>query len=144
MALTHELLRPLLPPNPSLRSLRLDCARLEDAAIACLARAGLHELLLLNCDNISGRLLCELGTTCRDLRSVLYTFSLRLGRLRGTCTPDRSCFAANNGLAHMTWMDGSVCHLMLACVKCNVPMSPSFTVCLYGIRILLQSYGLLL
>ncbi|KAJ1298915.1 hypothetical protein BS78_01G490300 [Paspalum vaginatum] len=68
VALTHELLRPLLPPNPSLRSLRLDCARLEDAAIGCLARPGLHELLLLNCDSISGRLLCELGTACRDLR----------------------------------------------------------------------------
>jgi hypothetical protein len=71
VALTHDMLRPLLPPNQSLRSLRLDCARLEDAAIGCLARPSLHELLLLNCDNISGRLLGELGTTCRDLRYCL-------------------------------------------------------------------------
>ena len=98
VALTHELLRPLLPPNPSLRSLRLDCARLEDAAIACLARPGLHELLLLNCDNISGRLLCELGTTCRDLRYV----DMDLCAVRGLLV--------------------------------SIAMSPSFTVCLYGIR----------
>ncbi|EAZ25492.1 hypothetical protein OsJ_09314 [Oryza sativa Japonica Group] len=68
VALTHELLRPLMPLNPSLRSIRLDCARLEDAAIDCLARPDLHELMLLNCDNISGRLLCELGATCQELR----------------------------------------------------------------------------
>ncbi|KAL6907409.1 hypothetical protein ACP4OV_002448 [Aristida adscensionis] len=80
VALTHDMLRPLLPPNPSLRSLRLDCASLQDAAIPCLARPGLHELLLLNCENISGRLLRELGTTCRDLR-VLSLNSL--GERRG-------------------------------------------------------------
>jgi hypothetical protein len=68
VALTHDLLRPLLPRNPSLRSLRLDCEKLDDAAVDCLARPGLHELTLLNCNNISGRLLRELSTTCRDLR----------------------------------------------------------------------------
>ncbi|CAN6290760.1 unnamed protein product [Urochloa humidicola] len=68
VALPHDLLRPLLPPNPSLRSLRLDCASLEDNAIGCLARSSLHDLLLLNCNKISGRLLRELGATCRDLR----------------------------------------------------------------------------
>jgi hypothetical protein len=68
VALTYDLLRPLLPPNQSLRSLRLDCARLDDAAISCLVRPSLHELVLLHCENISGRLLCELGATCRDLR----------------------------------------------------------------------------
>ncbi|KAG8095889.1 hypothetical protein GUJ93_ZPchr0013g36697 [Zizania palustris] len=80
VALTHELLRPLLPPNPSLRSLRLDCNRLEDAAIGFLARPGLHELILLNCDNISGRLLCELGATCQDLRVLsLHSLAERRG-----------------------------------------------------------------
>ncbi|KAL5210065.1 hypothetical protein ABZP36_005688 [Zizania latifolia] len=80
VALTHELLRPLLPPNPSLRSLRLDCNRLEDAAIGCLARPGLHELILLNCDNISGSLLCELGATCQDLRVLsLHSLAERRG-----------------------------------------------------------------
>ncbi|TVU48468.1 hypothetical protein EJB05_08106, partial [Eragrostis curvula] len=80
VALKHDMLRPLLPPNPNLCSLRLDCAKLEDAAISCLARPSLHELLLLNCENISGRLLSELGTTCRDLR-VLSLNSL--GERRG-------------------------------------------------------------
>jgi hypothetical protein len=75
VALTLDMLRPLLPPNQSLRSLRLDCARMEDAAIVCLARPSLHELILLNCDSISGRLLGELGTTCRDLRyCMLFQF----------------------------------------------------------------------
>lgn len=68
MVLTHNLLRPLLPRNPSLRSLRLDAARLDDAAIDCLARPGLHELTLHNCNNISGLLLRELSATCPDLR----------------------------------------------------------------------------
>ncbi|KAL5217013.1 hypothetical protein ABZP36_017697 [Zizania latifolia] len=80
VALTHELLRPLLSPNPSLRSLRLDCSRLEDAAIGCLARTGLNELTLLNCDNISGRLLRELGSTCQDLRVLsLHSLAERRG-----------------------------------------------------------------
>uniref|UniRef100_A0ACD5WS12 Uncharacterized protein n=1 Tax=Avena sativa TaxID=4498 RepID=A0ACD5WS12_AVESA len=68
VALTHDLLRPLLPRNPSLRSLRLDCEKLEDAAVDCLARPGLHELTLLNCNNLSGRLLRQLSATCQDLR----------------------------------------------------------------------------
>ncbi|XBH96368.1 hypothetical protein VPH35_086767 [Triticum aestivum] len=68
VVLTHNLLRPLLPRNPALRSLRLDAARLDDDAVDCLARPGLHELTLRNCNNISGRLLRELSATCPDLR----------------------------------------------------------------------------
>ncbi|KAM3262083.1 hypothetical protein ACQJBY_052644 [Aegilops geniculata] len=75
VVLTHDLLRPLLPRNPALRSLRLDAARLDDAAVDCLARPGLHELTLRNCNGISGRLLRELSATCPDLR-VLFLNSL--------------------------------------------------------------------
>lgn len=70
IAPTLDLLRPLLPPNPYLRSLKLDCSRLDDSSIGYLARASLHELCLHNCENISGRLLFELGRKCPDLRSV--------------------------------------------------------------------------
>ncbi|KAG0498798.1 hypothetical protein HPP92_003489 [Vanilla planifolia] len=75
IAPTLDLLRPLLPPNPHLRSLKLDCSRLDDSSIGYLARSSLHELFLLNCENLSGRLLSELGRRCSDLRS-LYLSSL--------------------------------------------------------------------
>ncbi|XP_073000853.1 F-box/LRR-repeat protein 10-like [Typha latifolia] len=68
IAPTLDMLRPLLLPNPRLRSLRLDCSRLDDSSIEYLAKASLHELCLLNCENLSGRLLAELGDKCRDLR----------------------------------------------------------------------------
>lgn len=70
IAPTPDLLRPLLPENPHLRSLRLDCRRLDDAAIEQLARASLHELCLQNCENLSGRLLGEVGRKCRELRCL--------------------------------------------------------------------------
>ncbi|OAY69069.1 F-box/LRR-repeat protein 10 [Ananas comosus] len=66
IAPTLDLLRPLLPPNPYLRSLRLDCSRLDDSSIG----PSLHEICLLNCENISGRLLAELGNKCRDIRTL--------------------------------------------------------------------------
>ncbi|XP_020574219.1 F-box/LRR-repeat protein 10 [Phalaenopsis equestris] len=65
-----DLLRPLLPPNPYLRSLKLDCSRLDYSAIGYLARSSLQELCLHNCDNFSGKLLFELGRKCPDLRSI--------------------------------------------------------------------------
>ncbi|EHA8590769.1 putative F-box/LRR-repeat protein 10 [Cocos nucifera] len=68
IAPTLDLLRPLLPPNPYLRSLRLDCCRLDDSSVGYLARPSLHELCLHNCENLSGRLLTTVGTKCRDLR----------------------------------------------------------------------------
>nr|CAD1844783.1 unnamed protein product [Ananas comosus var. bracteatus] len=70
IAPTLDLLRPLLPPNPYLRSLRLDCSRLDDSSIGYLARPSLHEICLLNCESISGRLLAELGNKCRDIRTL--------------------------------------------------------------------------
>lgn len=63
-------LRPLLPPNPYLRSLKVDCGRLDDSAIQTLVRPSLHELCLLNCADFSGKLLSEIGCLCKDLRSL--------------------------------------------------------------------------
>ncbi|WOL05899.1 F-box/LRR-repeat protein 10 [Canna indica] len=70
IAPTLDLLRSLLPPNPYLRSLRLDCSRLDDSSIGFLVRSSLHELCLQNCENLSGKLLSEVGGNCRDLRSL--------------------------------------------------------------------------
>ncbi|KAK8944174.1 F-box/LRR-repeat protein 10 [Platanthera zijinensis] len=70
IAPTLDLLRPLLPPNPYLRSLKLDCSRLDDSSIVYLARSSLQELWLHNCEKFSGMLLSELGRKCPDLRSV--------------------------------------------------------------------------
>ncbi|CAA6673534.1 unnamed protein product [Spirodela intermedia] len=67
---TVDLLRHLLPPNPYLRSLKLDCRRLDDSVIFDLARPSLEELSLFNCYNFSGRLLSEVGRRCRALRSL--------------------------------------------------------------------------
>lgn len=53
----------------------MDCARLDDSSIGVLARPSLHEVCLHNCENLSGRLLSQLGKTCHDLRS-LYLSSL--------------------------------------------------------------------
>ncbi|CAK9169060.1 unnamed protein product [Ilex paraguariensis] len=67
---TIDLLKPLLPPNPYLRSLRVDCARLDDSAIDHLLRPSLEELCLHNCADFSGKLLSEVGGRCKDLRSL--------------------------------------------------------------------------
>ena len=122
MALTHDLLRPLLPPNPSLRSLRLDCARLEDDAIGCLARSSLHELLLLNCENISGRLLSKLGTTCRDLRyCILQSLYCPDDVPASPALAPAPARIIEATCATTNIMNESVCHLRLAYVKRNAP-----------------------
>jgi len=66
-----DLLRPLLPPNPYLTTLKLDCSRLDDSAIAFLLKPSLHDLSLHNCADFSGRLLSEIGNRCKDLRFPL-------------------------------------------------------------------------
>lgn len=63
-----DLLVLLLPPNPYLTSLKVDCCRLDDSAIKKLIRPSLYELFLHNCGDFSGRLLSEIGAQCRDLR----------------------------------------------------------------------------
>lgn len=63
-------MRPLLPPNPYLKSLKVDCARLHDSSISFLLKPSLHELSLLNCADFTGKLLSEIGTRCKDLRSL--------------------------------------------------------------------------
>ncbi|RDX65554.1 F-box/LRR-repeat protein 10, partial [Mucuna pruriens] len=65
-----EILIPLLPPNPHLKTLKLDCARLDDYAIVFLLKPSLHDLSLHNCADFSGRLLSQIGTRCTDLRSL--------------------------------------------------------------------------
>ncbi|KAI3690365.1 hypothetical protein L2E82_48383 [Cichorium intybus] len=65
----------LLLPNPSLRSLKLDCRRLNESSIDYLLQPGLLELSLRNCFKFSGRLLSEVGIRCKDLR--LLSISLR-------------------------------------------------------------------
>ena len=68
IAPSGELLRPLLLPNPYLKSLKVDCGRLDYSAISLLLKPSLHELCLHNCADFSGKLLSEIGTRCKDLR----------------------------------------------------------------------------
>lgn len=68
IAPTADLLEPLLPPNPYMKSLKLDCSRLDDSSIRFLVKPSLQDLCLHNCENLSGRLLAEIGGKCRDLR----------------------------------------------------------------------------
>lgn len=63
-----DLLRPLLPENPYLRSLKVDCGKLDDSAIQILLRPSLQELCLVNCSDFSGKLLSEIGGMCKNLR----------------------------------------------------------------------------
>ncbi|GFQ06711.1 F-box/LRR-repeat protein 10 [Phtheirospermum japonicum] len=71
-----DLLRPLLPPNnPHLRSVKVDCTRLDDFSLDFLIRPSLHELCLRNCADFSGKLLSQLGHNCKDLR-FLYLSSV--------------------------------------------------------------------
>ncbi|KAK7270155.1 hypothetical protein RIF29_23095 [Crotalaria pallida] len=70
IAPSGELLRPLLPPNPYLKTLKLDCARLDDSAIPLLVKPSLHDLCLHNCADFSGKLLSQIGIQCKDLRSL--------------------------------------------------------------------------
>ncbi|RYR36942.1 hypothetical protein Ahy_A09g041887 isoform A [Arachis hypogaea] len=81
IAPSGELLRPLLPPNRSLKSLKVDCGRLDDSAIPVLLKPSLHELCLHNCADFSGKLLSEIGTRCKDLSAGVigscYLLSIR-------------------------------------------------------------------
>lgn len=70
IALSLEIIRPLLPPNPYVRSLKVDCGKLDDSIIELMLRPTLHELCLHNCADFSGKLLSEIGGKCKDLRSL--------------------------------------------------------------------------
>ncbi|KZV15506.1 F-box/RNI-like superfamily protein isoform 1 [Dorcoceras hygrometricum] len=64
IAPSMDLLGPLLRlDNPYLRSLKVDCTRLDDSSLDFLARPSLQELCLRNCADFSGRLLYE-GVRC--------------------------------------------------------------------------------
>ncbi|KAL2476918.1 F-box/LRR-repeat protein 10 [Forsythia ovata] len=75
IAPSMDLLRPLLPPNPYLRSLKVDCTRLDDSSLDYMIRPSLQELCLYNCADCSGKLLSLLGRQCKDLR-FLYLSSV--------------------------------------------------------------------
>ncbi|KAI3812133.1 hypothetical protein L1987_16839 [Smallanthus sonchifolius] len=79
-------LRRLLLPNASLRSLKLDCRRLNESSIDHLLQPGLLELSLRNCYKFSGKLLSEVGARCKDLR-CLYVNSVadNRGHLHDVC-----------------------------------------------------------
>ncbi|KAL8267423.1 hypothetical protein R6Q59_004767 [Mikania micrantha] len=79
-------LRRLLLPNAFLRSLKLDCRRLNESSIDHLLQPGLLELSLQNCYKFSGKLLSGVGTRCKDLRS-LYVSSVadNQGHLHDVC-----------------------------------------------------------
>ncbi|CAI8601742.1 unnamed protein product [Vicia faba] len=70
IAPSGDLLTPLLPPNPYMKSLKVDCDRLDDSAISYLVKPSLHELSLFNCSDFSGKLLSQIGSQCKDLRSL--------------------------------------------------------------------------
>ncbi|RZC45014.1 hypothetical protein C5167_037960 [Papaver somniferum] len=63
-------LTPLLPTNPYLKSIRVDCKRLDDKAIDCLLKPSLEELYLYNCEDFSGKLLSRIGFQCSNLKFV--------------------------------------------------------------------------
>eukprot|EP00250_Pteridium_aquilinum_P013109 c21135_g1_i1 orf=104-1942(+) len=65
----------LLCHNSLLRSLKLDCRRLDDRALNFILKPNLEEIELINCDWFSSRLLSKIGQHCRGLRSL----SLELG-----------------------------------------------------------------
>lgn len=86
IAPSGDLLRPLLPPNPYLKSLKVDCGRLDDSAISLLLKPSLHELSLHNCADFSGKLLSEIGTRCKDLRFACSPFFM-IGNVEITYPP---------------------------------------------------------
>ncbi|XVE67213.1 hypothetical protein DITRI_Ditri08aG0142100 [Diplodiscus trichospermus] len=65
-----ELIKPWLLPNPYLKSLKLDCGQLNDSSFELLLRPSLEELCLHNCADFSGKLLSEIGSQCKDLKSL--------------------------------------------------------------------------
>ncbi|KAL5706310.1 hypothetical protein ACHQM5_024497 [Ranunculus cassubicifolius] len=82
-----DLLKPLLPPNPYLRSLKIDCSRLNDSSINHLIQPSLHDIFLLNCEDFTGELMSAIGKHCKDLRS-LYLGSLAEKRMHGIYRSD--------------------------------------------------------
>ncbi|VFQ67798.1 unnamed protein product [Cuscuta campestris] len=75
IAPSADMLRPLLPPNHYLRSIKLDCTRLDDSSLDFILPPTLQELCLHNCFDFSGKLLSQVGRGCADLR-FLYLSSV--------------------------------------------------------------------
>lgn len=77
-ALRLNELKRLLCHNSQVRSLKLDCGRLDDKALDFILKPHLEEIHLLNCERFSSRLLLEIGQCCPGLR---YHFSAILSFL---------------------------------------------------------------
>ncbi|KAK3015157.1 hypothetical protein RJ639_005303 [Escallonia herrerae] len=73
IAPSMDLLKPLLPLNPHIQSIKVDCTRLDDSSIDYLLRPSLQDLCLQNCSDFSGKLLAEVGGRCKHLRSLCLT-----------------------------------------------------------------------
>ncbi|CAN1192559.1 F-box/LRR-repeat protein 10 [Linum perenne] len=69
-ALPADLLKPLLLRNPYLKSMIVDCHKLDDSATEFLLQRSLEELSLHDCCDFSGKLLREIGARCPDLRHL--------------------------------------------------------------------------
>lgn len=65
-----------MPSNPYLRSLQVNCTRLDDSSFDYLLRPSLQELSLHNCADFTGKLLSHIGQRCKDLRWVRFFFPL--------------------------------------------------------------------
>ncbi|XP_027185705.1 F-box/LRR-repeat protein 10 isoform X1 [Coffea eugenioides] len=88
IGLSIDLLRPLLmPTNPYLRTLQVDCTRLDDSSFDYLLRPSLQELSLHNCADFTGKLLSHIGQRCKGLR-FLYLSSLAEKRGRSIDVSD--------------------------------------------------------
>ncbi|XP_038706071.1 F-box/LRR-repeat protein 10-like isoform X2 [Tripterygium wilfordii] len=70
IAPTIELLERLLPLNPNLRSLKVDCEELDCSNVDLIIKPSLQEICLRNCFRFDGMLLYKIGNQCKDLRSL--------------------------------------------------------------------------
>ncbi|KAG9448884.1 hypothetical protein H6P81_008849 [Aristolochia fimbriata] len=68
----------VLRDNNVLRSLTLDCRRLNDSSIRIFTKGHLQELVLLKCSHFSSLLLAAIGESCPNLKT------LKLGMVRRT------------------------------------------------------------
>ncbi|XP_073014263.1 F-box protein At-B [Typha latifolia] len=66
--LTLQILNRVLSGNNILRSLTLDCSRLDDSSINTFAKEHLHELSLLRCSMFSSYIFLAIGEKCPNLR----------------------------------------------------------------------------
>ncbi|XP_010928168.1 F-box protein At-B [Elaeis guineensis] len=106
---TVQILNRVLANNRMLRSLTLDCARLDDSSIEVFAKEHLQELVLLKCFMFSSYIFTAISRKCPNLRLL----SLEMIRPCELDSPD-DC---NNSIAEM--LKGCLC-LESLCIKFHV------------------------